>query len=163
MVNEAEGPVGLGGLVGGAPTVVSAEAVDVFFEVAYFSPQAIAGRARRWGLVTDASQRYERGVDPTLQQRAMNKALTLLRSFAGGTASQVSVTQSAQHQPARKPVQLRRSRLERLLGVGFADERVAATLSGLEMKGDARADGGRVTTPSHRLECTMEQELADEV
>src|SRR3981081_2818824 len=134
LITDSEGPVGLAGIMGGQRTSVSADTTDVFFEVAYFSPQAIAGRGRRWGLVTDASQRYERGVDPTLQQRAMDKALRLLRSFAGGTAGQVSVTQSAEHQPKRKPVQLRRSQLERLPGVAVADDRVAATLSALPMK-----------------------------
>jgi phenylalanyl-tRNA synthetase beta chain len=142
---------------------VSAETVDVFFEVAYFSPHAIAGRGRRWGLVTDASQRYERGVDPTLQQRAMDEALSLLRSFAGGTASQVSVTQSAEHQPVRKAVPLRRARLERLLGVGFAADRVAATLLSLQMKVVADAEGWLVTPPAHRFDIAIEADLIEEV
>jgi phenylalanyl-tRNA synthetase beta chain len=163
LITDGEGPVGLAGIMGGQRTSVSDDTTDVFFEVAYFSPQAIAGRGRRWGLVTDASQRYERGVDPTLQQRAMDKALTLLRSFAGGTAGQVSVTQSAEHQPTRKPVQLRRSRLERLLGVGFADDRVAATLSALQMKVVASADGWLVSPPAHRFDITIEPDLIEEV
>jgi phenylalanyl-tRNA synthetase beta chain len=163
LITDSEGPVGLAGVMGGQRTSVNADTTDVFFEVAYFSPSAIAGRGRRWGLVTDASQRYERGVDPTLQQRAMDKALTLLRSFAGGTAGQVSVTQSPEHQPTRKPVQLRRSRLARLLGVGFADDRVAATLSALQMKVVANADGWLVTPPAHRFDITIEADLIEEV
>ena len=163
LITDGEGPVGLAGIMGGQRTAVSAETVDVFFEVAYFSPQAIAGRSRRWGLVTDASQRYERGVDPTLQQRAMDRALTLLRSFAGGTASQVSVTQSPEHQPERKIVPLRRSRLERLLGVGFADDRVGATLSALQMTVVANAEGWLVTPPPHRFDITIEADLIEEV
>jgi phenylalanyl-tRNA synthetase beta chain len=163
LITDDEGPVGLAGIMGGQRTSVSDDTTDVFFEVAYFSPQAIAGRGRRWGLLTDASQRYERGVDPTLQQRAMDKALALLGSFAGGTASQVSVTQSAEHQPTRRPVQLRRSRLERLLGVGFADDRVAATLSALQMKVAANADGWLVTPPAHRFDITIEADLIEEV
>src|SRR5882757_9185682 len=150
LITDSEGPVGLAGIMGGQRTSVSDDTTDVFFEVAYFSPQAVAGRGRRWGLITDASQRYERGVDPTLQQRAIDKALTLLRSFAGGIASQVSVTQSADHQPVRKPVPLRRSRLERLLGVGFADDQIGATLSALQMKHVANAEGWLVTPPAHR-------------
>ena len=163
LITDGEGPVGLAGIMGGQRTAVSAETVDVFFEVAYFAPQAVAGRSRRWGLVTDASQRYERGVDPTLQQRAMDRALTLLRSFAGGTASQVSVTQSAEHQPVRKTVPLRRSRLERLLGVGFPDDRVGATLSALQMKVVANAEGWLVTPPPHRFDITIEADLIEEV
>jgi phenylalanyl-tRNA synthetase beta chain len=163
LITDNEGPVGLAGIMGGERTAVSAETVDVFFEVAYFAPHAIAGRSRRWGLVTDASQRYERGVDPTLQQRAMDQALTLLRSFAGGTAGQVSVTQSAEHQPLRKAVSLRRSRLERLLGVGFPDDRVAATLSALQMQVVASAEGWQVTPPAHRFDITIEADLIEEV
>jgi phenylalanyl-tRNA synthetase beta chain len=163
LITDSEGPVGLAGIMGGQRTSVSDDTTDVFFEVAYFSPQAVAGRGRRWGLITDATQRYERGVDPTLQQRAMDKALTLLRSFAGGNASQVSVTQSAEHQPTRKPVALRRSRLERLLGVGFADQRVAATLSALQMKVVANAEGWLVTPPAHRFDITIEPDLIEEV
>jgi phenylalanyl-tRNA synthetase beta chain len=163
LITDEEGPVGLAGIMGGQRTSVSVDTTDVFFEVAYFSPQAIAGRSRRWGLVTDASQRYERGVDPTLQQRAMNKALTLLRSFAGGTAGQVSATQSAKHQPTRKPVQLRRSQLERLLGVVIAGDRVAATLSALQMKVVANAQGWVITPPAHRFDITIEADLIEEV
>jgi phenylalanyl-tRNA synthetase beta chain len=98
-----------------------------------------------------------------LQQRAMDRALTLLRSFAGGAAGQVSVTQSAEHQPLRKAVSLRRSRLERLLGVGFPDDRVAATLSALQMKVVANAEGWRVTPPAHRFDITIEADLIEEV
>ena len=163
LITDGEGPVGVAGIMGGQRTSVSAETVDVFFEIAWFSPQAIAGRSRRWGLVTDASQRYERGVDPTLQQRAMDKALDLLRSIAGGTAAQVSVTQSAENQPVRKPVPLRRARLERLLGVGFADDRIAATLSALQMKVVANADGWLVTPPPHRFDISIEADLIEEV
>jgi len=162
LITDAEGPVGLAGIMGGQRTSVSAQTTDVFFEIAYFAPPAITGRSRRWGLVTDASQRYERGVDPTLQQRAMEKALVLLRSFAGGTASEISVTQSAENQPTRKPVQLRRARLERLLGVGFPDERVAATLSSLQMKIVANNEGWLATPPAHRFDIAIEADLIEE-
>jgi phenylalanyl-tRNA synthetase beta chain len=163
LITDDEGPVGMAGIMGGQRTAVSTDTTDVFFEIAYFSPSAIAGRGRRWGLVTDASQRYERGVDPTLQERAMSKALGLLRSFAGGVAGQVSVTQAAEHQPVRKPVQLRRTRLERLLGVGFPDDRVAGTLSALQMKVVANTDGWQVTPPPYRFDISIEADLVEEV
>lgn len=163
LITDAEGPVGAAGIMGGQRTSVSAETVDVFFEIAWFSPSAIAGRSRRWGMVTDASQRYERGVDPALQKHAMELALSLLRSIAGGSASEISVTQSAEHQPVRKPVSLRRARLERLLGVGFPSDRVAATLSALQMQVVANADGWLVTPPPHRFDITIEADLIEEV
>src|SRR6202011_2569124 len=92
LITDSEGPVGLAGIMGGQRTAVSAETVDVFFEVAFFTPQAITGRARRWGLLTDAVQRYERGIDPTQQRRAIERALGLLTSIAGGSPGPVVVT-----------------------------------------------------------------------
>jgi phenylalanyl-tRNA synthetase beta chain len=163
LIADGDGPVGVAGIMGGQRTAVSAETTDVFFEAAYFSPRAIAGRGRRWGLVTDASQRFERGVDPTLQQRAMDRATTLLSSFAGGIAGRVSVTQSAENQPTRKPVTLRRARLKRLLGVSFDDTRVAATLTALQMKVTGTLDGWVVTPPAHRFDITIEADLIEEV
>jgi phenylalanyl-tRNA synthetase beta chain len=98
-----------------------------------------------------------------MQQRAMDRALSMLCSIAGGTASEVSVTQSAEHQPVRTAVQLRRARLERLLGAGFPDDRIAATLSGLQMKVAATADGWLVTPPPHRFDIAIEADLIEEV
>ncbi len=95
VIADAEGPVGLAGIMGGQRTAVTPETTDVFLESAFFSPEAVLGRARRFGLVTDASQRFERGVDPTQQARAIERALVLLRSIAGGAAGPVEVTQSA--------------------------------------------------------------------
>lgn len=163
LITDSEGPVGLAGIMGGQRTAVSSDTVDVFFEIAYFSPQAITGRGRRWGLVTDASQRYERGVDPTLQERAMDRALSLLCSFAGGDRHRVSVTRSAEHQPVRKAVRLRRARLEKLLGAGFPDERVVSTLASLQMKVEEGAEGWVVTPPPHRFDISIEADLIEEV
>lgn len=163
LITDGDGPVGLAGIMGGQRTAVSVETVDVFFEIAYFSPQAVAGRGRRWGLVTDASQRYERGVDPTLQERAMNRALSLLCSFAGGTPHRVSVTRSMEHQPVRKPVRLRRVRLEKLLGVAFPDDRVVSTLESLQMKVEESAEGWMVRPPAHRFDISIEADLIEEV
>ncbi len=82
LITDQEGPVGLAGIMGGQRTSVSLDTTDVFFEVAYFAPDAIAGRSRRWGLLTDAVQRYERGIDPTQQRRAIERAIGLLLSIA---------------------------------------------------------------------------------
>src|SRR5579872_5646860 len=116
LITDAAGPVGLGGIMGGERTAVSAETTDVFFEAAFFAPHAVAGRSRRWGMVTDASQRFERGVDPAHQGRAVLRACELLNSIAGGESKQMVLTQSPEHQPVRRPVGLRRSQLQRLLG-----------------------------------------------
>jgi len=163
LITDREGPVGLAGIMGGGRTAVSAETTDVFLEVAYFPPEAIIGRARRWDLLTDASQRYERGVDPTQQERAIERATTLLRSIAGGETGPVTVTQSAEHQPKRAPVRLRRSRLERLLGASIPDDRVNGTLEALQMRVVATPEGWEATPPAYRFDITIEADLIEEV
>ncbi len=163
LITDSEGPVGLAGVMGGQRTSVTEATTDVFFEVAYFAPNAVAGRGRRWGLVTDASQRYERGVDPTQQRRAIERAVALLRSIAGGTARTVVVTQSAEHQPVRSPVALRRTQLERLLGVSVEDERVSQTLSALQMQVSRTNLGWVAVPPAFRFDVSIEADLIEEV
>jgi phenylalanyl-tRNA synthetase beta chain len=163
FITDQEGPVGLAGIMGGQRTAVSAETTDVFFEVAFFTPQAITGRARRWGLLTDAVQRYERGIDPTQQRRAIERALGLLTSIAGGSPGPIVVTQSAEHQPTRAPVRLRRSRLERLLGASIPDDRVKGTLEALQMRVIATPEGWEATPPAYRFDITIEADLIEEV
>jgi phenylalanyl-tRNA synthetase beta chain len=163
FITDQEGPVGLAGIMGGQRTAVSAETTDVFFEVAFFTPQAITGRARRWGLLTDAVQRYERGIDPTQQRRAIERALGLLTSIAGGSPGPVVVTQSAEHQPKRAPVRLRRSRLERLLGASIPDDRVKGTLEALQMRVVPTLEGWEATPPAYRFDITIEADLIEEV
>lgn len=163
FITDKEGPVGLAGIMGGQRTAVSAETTDVFFEVAFFAPQAITGRARRWGLLTDAVQRYERGIDPTQQRRAIERALGLLTSIAGGTPGPVVVTQSAEHQPKRAPVRLRRSRLERLIGASIPDDRVKGTLEALQMRVVPTSEGWEATPPAYRFDITIEADLIEEV
>jgi phenylalanyl-tRNA synthetase beta chain len=163
FITDQEGPVGLAGIMGGQRTAVSAETTDVFFEVAFFAPQAITGRARRWGLLTDAVQRYERGIDPTQQRRAIERALGLLTLIAGGSPGPVVVTQSAEHQPKRAPVRLRRARLERLLGASIPDDRVKSTLEALQMRVVPTSEGWEATPPAYRFDITIEADLIEEV
>jgi len=163
LITDREGPIGLAGIMGGERTEISAATTDVFFEVAYFPPEAVVGRARRWGMLTDASQRYERGVDPTQQQRAVERAVTLLLSIGGGKPGPVSVTQSAEHQPKRAAVPLRRSRLQRLLGVSIPDARVAGTLESLQMRVVSKPEGWEATPPAYRFDVTIEADLIEEV
>jgi phenylalanyl-tRNA synthetase beta chain len=163
LITDKEGPVGLAGIMGGQRTAVSLDSTDVFFESAYFSPDAITGRSRRWGLLTDAVQRYERGIDPTQQQRAVERAIGLLLSIAGGRPGPVSVTQSAEHQPKRSPVSLRRSRLERLLGVSIPGARVTSTLEALQMRVETTPEGWVAMPPAYRFDIAIEADLIEEV
>jgi phenylalanyl-tRNA synthetase beta chain len=163
LITDRDGPVGMAGIMGGEGTSVSPETTDVFFEVAYFAPEAIMGRARRFGLQTDASQRYERGIDPSGQERAIARAVALLRSIAGGEAGLVVVKQDARHLPKRPPVRLRKSQLERLLGTSFPDERVHATLEALQMQVSKIEGGWEVIPPAYRFDISIEADLIEEV
>jgi phenylalanyl-tRNA synthetase beta chain len=163
LITDAEGPVGLAGIMGGARTAVMPETTEVFFESAYFSPEAVLGQARRFELLTDASQRFERGVDPTQQARAVERAIALLAQFAGGAAGAVDVTQSAAHLPRRSAVALRAKQLSRLLGVAPPGARVVATLQSLGMQVSPTPEGWQVTPPAYRFDIEIEADLIEEV
>jgi phenylalanyl-tRNA synthetase beta chain len=163
LITDGEGPVGLAGIMGGLRTAVSAETTDVFFESAFFAPAAILGRARRYGLVTDASQRFERGVDPEQQRRAVERALLLLVPMAGGEPGTVEVTEARAQLPRRSPVTLRSRQLARLLGVELPAKRVMAALAGLGMTVRRTASGWQVTPPAHRFDIAIEADLIEEV
>ena len=163
LITDAEGAVGLGGIMGGARTAVSPETTDVFFESAYFSPEGVLGRGRRFGLATDASQRFERGVDPTQQVRAIERAIALLAPIAGGAAGPIDVAESTAHLPKRTPITLRAPRLERLLGVEVPRERATAALTALGMQVKPDANGWQVTAPAWRFDLSIEPDLIEEV
>jgi phenylalanyl-tRNA synthetase beta chain len=163
VIADAAGAVGVAGIMGGERTAVSATTTDLFLEVAWFSPASIAGRARRLGLHTDASQRFERGVDPAGQVRAMERATALLLAIAGGEPGPVVVTEDSARLPTRAPVSLRRARLTRLLGVAVADAQVSAIFTNLQMQVTTTAEGWTVQPPPHRFDIAIEEDLIEEV
>lgn len=163
VIADAQGPVGLAGIMGGERTAVSEDTQDVFLEVAWFAPDALAGRARRFGLQTDASQRFERGVDPTQQERAIERATALILEICGGTPGPVVLTREAAHEPRRSSVPLRRAQLARLLGIGIEDARVESTLTSLGMSVERTGEGWQVTPPAHRFDIGIEADLIEEV
>jgi phenylalanyl-tRNA synthetase beta chain len=162
LICDDAGPVGLAGVMGGERTAVSPATTDVYFEAAFFSPEGVSGRARRFGLTTDASQRFERGVDPTQQVRAIERAIALLAPIAGGAAGPIDVAESKAHLPRRPPVRLRARQLQRLLGCEIPRERVTQALSALEMQVKNEADGWQVTPPAYRFDIGIEADLIEE-
>jgi len=163
VIADAEGAVGVAGVMGGERTAVSADTLDVFLEAAYFAPEAVAGRARRLGVQTDASQRFERGVDPTLAERAIERASELIRAIAGGSLGATLTTQAEEYLPRRLPVRLRRSQITRLLGITVASARVEAILRALQMSVTRTNEDWAVTAPAHRFDITIEADLIEEV
>jgi len=163
VIADDSGPVGMAGVMGGHGSSITPEATDLLLEVAYFPPDAIAGRGRRYGLTTDASQRFERGVDPEGQGRAMERATALLLELCGGRAGQVHETVTPAGLPPRKPVLLRRARLAQLTGAHIPDARVSGSLTGLGLAVATHAEGWMVTPPSWRFDLAIEADFIEEV
>jgi phenylalanyl-tRNA synthetase beta chain len=163
VIADANGPVGMAGVMGGLHSSCTAATTDVLLESAYFAPAAIAGRGRRIGLVTDAGLRFERGVDPANQERALIRASSLLIGCAGGKAGPVHTVEDAAALPRRLEVALRRSRIAKLLGTEIPDNTVKATLESLGMRVRADESGWLVTPPSHRFDISIEADLIEEL
>jgi len=163
VIADERTPVGLAGIMGGQSTAVSAASTSVFFEAAYFTPAVIAGRARRYGMHTDASLRFERGVDPSQQARAVERATELLLAICGGESGPLTLCEQAAAAPKRSPIQLRRARVSSVLGLAVADSRIGRVLERLEMRVEREADGWRVTPPAFRFDITIEEDLIEEV
>ena len=163
IITDDSGPIGVAGIMGGLSTAVSDDTTDVFFEAAFWPPDFMAGRARAYGMHTDASLRFERGVDPDGQGRAVERATELLLEIAGGEAGPLVVESAEEHLPQRDPIVLRKDRLTRLLGLEIASETVTGILQGLELDVEAVGDDWHVTPPSHRFDISIEADLIEEV
>jgi phenylalanyl-tRNA synthetase beta chain len=148
--------------MGGEGTGVAPETTDVLLESAWFAPGAIAGRARRYGLQTDASMRFERGVDPTRQEAVLERATELLLSMAGGRAGPVVVHQAG---PAwqSQVLRLRRNRLRQVLGAEIPDGEVVRILTALGMSVTEHPEGWEVSPPAFRFDMGLEVDLIEEV
>jgi phenylalanyl-tRNA synthetase beta chain len=163
VIADEEGPTALAGIMGGQASAVTPQTRTIFFEAAYFSPTAVAGRARRLGMQTDASQRFERGVDPQLHLRAMERATELLLEIAGGECGPVSLGLAERELPSRPLIWLRRERVARLLGLTIPDERITAILSALELSLIEKPEGWLATPPSFRFDLAQEEDLIEEI
>jgi phenylalanyl-tRNA synthetase beta chain len=163
VISDDSGVIGLAGIMGGLDTAVSDATVDVFFEAAFWPPPYVAGRARAYGLHTDASLRFERGVDPEGQGRAVERATALLLEIAGGSAGPLVVTSAKAHVPKPRTIRLRRDRISLLLGVQIDDATVTDILQRLGMVVTTTDDGWDVVAPSHRFDVEVEVDLIEEV
>ena len=153
----------MGGIFGGEHSGVNDETQNVLLECAFFSPLSITGRARRHGLHTDASHRYERGVDPALQYKAMERATRLLIDICGGEAGPVIDVTNDATLPKRATITLRRSKLDRLIGHHVADAQVSDILRRLGCDVTEGQDEWHAVAPSWRFDMEIEEDLVEEV
>ena len=156
-------PLALAGVMGGDHSGICGATTDVLLEVAFFLPDAVAGRGRRYGLVTDASQRFERGVDPTLQERAIERATQLLLECAGGVPGPVEVTELRDEIPGRAAVRFRPDRARAVIGAPVTDDEMAAIFGRLGMDVRRAAAEWRVTGPAWRFDVAIEEDLIEEI
>ena len=163
VIADDKQALALAGIMGGNNSAVNDETQSVFLECAFFAPQSIAGKARRFGLHTDSSHRFERGVDATLQARAIERATQLIIDIAGGRAGVITEVTSNANLPQRQAVFLRRQRIEKTLGIALADEQVIDIFQRLGMTVQTQADGWQIIPPGFRFDMAIEADLIEEI
>ncbi len=163
VIADHEGAVAIAGIMGGDATGVSDGTSDVLLEAALFTPLGVAGKPRRYNAYTDSAQRFERGVDSTLQVQAMERATELLTSIVGGSAGPVFEQRNAKHDRKFDVIELRRDRLQRFLGTVVADEKVTDILVRLGIVVTPTDTGWQAVSPGYRYDLSIEEDLIEEV
>lgn len=161
VIADENKPLALAGVMGGIESAVEQSTTDVFLESAFFTPSAIAGRARRLGFSSDASYRYERGVDFSLAPMALERATALILQICGGVAGGMNEVQV--DLPQRKKVTVRLSRIAQVLGVEIPDSEIITYLTDLGMAPIRENDTLIVTAPSYRFDIVIEEDVIEEV
>ncbi|WP_213997107.1 phenylalanine--tRNA ligase subunit beta [Arsukibacterium sp.] len=163
LIADSEKPLAMAGIFGGLQSGVTGKTKHIFLESAFFSPLAIAGKARQYGLHTDASHRYERGVDPELQRTAIERATALLLQIVGGEAGPVVEAVAAEHLPKIAEISLTEAKLLRLLGHPIAKAEVSDILTRLGLTVTDTRDGWVVTVPGYRFDIQISEDLIEEI
>ena len=163
VIADDTGAIGLAGIMGGLSTAVTAQTTDVFFEAAFWPQEFMAGRARSYGMHTDASLRFERGVDYQGQARAVERATELLLEISGGDAGPLVNQTSDEHLPPPAKIHLRRTRVALLLGVELDDQTIIGILERLGLDVSAVDGGWNVNAPSYRFDIGSEVDLIEEI
>ena len=161
VIADEKKALALAGIMGGAGSGVDTDTQNVFLEAAFFHPDAIAGRARRFGLATDSSFRFERGVDFAATRQCLERATQLLVEICGGTVCAVSEVKGMF--PSRQAITLRASRVARVLGIQLDTEEIAGLLKRLQLEFVLNGDVYSVIPPSFRYDLAIEADLIEEV
>ena len=163
VIADKTSAVGIAGVMGGQRTAVEKNTTDIFLEAAFFTPEVIAGRARRYGLQTDASLRFERGVDSRQQGRAIERATAFLLEITGGDAGPLTSTVDQDALPKNIFIRLREKRLEMLLGLRLPKKQVESILRNLQIEFESAKEGWKVMPPSFRFDLNIEEDLIEEI
>ena len=163
LITDGDTPLAIAGVMGGERSGIQDDTHDVFLECAYFSPDAIIGTPRRYGLQTDASMRYERGVDPELQYDAIDRATELLTEIVGGQPGPITVAEARDELPSRRQITLRKQRLTKLVGETIEETEVEDAFTRLGFKFESDDLAWIVEAPSYRFDLGIEEDLVEEV
>jgi len=161
VISDDNGAIALAGIMGGAITAVSDTTTDIFLESAFFAPAAITGKARRLGLSTDSSYRFERGVDFAATRVALERATQLVQEICGGMAGEI--TEEIAVLPARQPIRLRVAKAQAILGIPLDAKVVADVFTQLQFAFRIEGDAFLVTPPSYRFDLSIEEDLVEEI
>ncbi len=163
LIADHKKALALAGIMGGLDSSVQADTRNIFLEAAHFTALTLAGKARSYGMHTDASHRFERGVDAQLPRVAMQRATELLLAIVGGKAGPITDTTSETHLPKNSVVQLRRQRINRLLGIDVSKSEISDMLQRLNMQFETQEDSWQVMPPSYRFDINIEADLIEEI
>jgi phenylalanyl-tRNA synthetase beta chain len=164
VIADDNGPLALAGIMGGDASSVSDATQNIFLESAFFTPVEIAGRARSYGLHTDSSHRFERGVDPELPRQAIERATALLIDIVGGNAGEVTEVLAEDALPKTQQITLRASRIKRVLGIELDKAQVEEQLTRLGLTVTDNGDATwTVSVPSFRFDIAIEVDLIEEL
>ena len=161
LIADERRPLAMAGVMGGEDSGITLATTELFLEAAFFTPQAIAGRARRYGFVSDAAHRFERGVDFAATRRALERATRLVVDICGGQAGPVS--EALASLPERLPVRLRPRRVRKVLGLDLSPKRIEELFRRLGLSFVRDGDDFIVTPPSHRFDMEIEEDLIEEI
>jgi phenylalanyl-tRNA synthetase beta chain len=160
-ITDDSGVIGLGGIMGGESTKADENTRNVFLESAFFWPDAIQGRARRYNFTSDASHRFERGVDPQNNVDGIERATRLILDICGGEPG--PTVDSVARLPKRKPVAMRVARAQKIIGIPVPAKDMAAAFSRLGFESSLKRDSFTVKPPSYRFDIAIEEDLIEEV
>ncbi|MFJ1269485.1 phenylalanine--tRNA ligase subunit beta [Legionella lytica] len=164
VIADQEKPLAMAGVMGGAHSAVQEHTTDVFLESAFFNPITIAGVARKFGLFSDSSQRFERGVDPYLQRKALERATELVLAIVGGKAGHVIEANNSAHIPATVSFSFDTDKVKRLTGLNISREEMKSLLQGIGITIDnEQGTVFEVTAPSHRFDIQQDVDLVEEI
>ncbi|PCJ32152.1 MAG: phenylalanine--tRNA ligase subunit beta [Gammaproteobacteria bacterium] len=163
VIADDSAALALAGIMGGESSSVGDNTTAIFLEAAFFNPLAIAGRARAYGLHTDSSHRFERGVDPALAPQAIERATSLLLTIVGGQAGPITEVTTEKELPVAPVITLRPDRIKRVLGIHIDAKQVEDQLTRLGLDVVAVDAGWQVTIPSFRFDLSIEVDLIEEL